>query len=352
MRAIMTLPLLPKTVQNSDSSGLFPARSSPLPVAEILAMGRRTLEIEAAAVAALAVRLGPELVTAVEALLNCRGRVVVSGMGKSGHIGSKIAASLASTGTPAFFVHPGEASHGDLGMIQHDDVVLALSNSGESSELVNILSLIKRRGAYLIAITGKPDSTLAREANLHLEAAVEQEACPLNLAPTASTTAALALGDALTVATLHARGFTAEDFARTHPGGALGRRLLVHVHDLMHSGDALPVIDAAAPLKAALLEMSKKGLGMTAVTSVDGALAGVFTDGDLRRCLDQDVDVRNAGIREVMKANPRTINADALAVEAVERMQEWRVNGLLVVDAAGHLVGALNMHDLLRAGVV
>ncbi len=319
---------------------------------EILAMGRRTLEIEAAALTALAERLGPALVQAVQALLACRGRVVVSGMGKSGHIGGKIAASLASTGTPAFFVHPGEASHGDLGMIQHDDVVIALSNSGESGELVSILPLIKRRGAYLIAITGNPESTLAREANLHLEAAVAQEACPLNLAPTASTTAALAIGDALTVATLHARGFTAEDFARTHPGGSLGRRLLVHVRDLMHSGEALPVVGEAASLKAALLEMTQKGLGMTAIVDAAGGLVGIFTDGDLRRCLDRDVDVRGVAIREVMKASPRTIHADALAVEAVERMQEWRVNGMLVVDADNRLVGALNMHDLLRAGVV
>ncbi len=319
---------------------------------EILAMGRRTLEIEAAALTALAERLGPELVVAVQALLACRGRVVVSGMGKSGHIGGKIAASLASTGTPAFFVHPGEASHGDLGMIQHDDVVIALSNSGESGELVSILPLIKRRGAYLIAITGNPESTLAREANLHLEAAVAQEACPLNLAPTASTTAALAIGDALTVATLHARGFTAEDFARTHPGGSLGRRLLVHVRDLMHSGEALPVVNEAASLKAALLEMTQKGLGMTAIVDASDGLVGIFTDGDLRRCLDRDVDVRGVAIREVMKTGPRTIHADALAVEAVERMQEWSVNGMLVVDADNRLVGALNMHDLLRAGVV
>ena len=333
---------------------IMTAPSSPhmCPDHEILAMGRRTLEIEAAALTALAERLGPELVVAVRALLACRGRVVVSGMGKSGHIGGKIAASLASTGTPAFFVHPGEASHGDLGMIQHDDVVIALSNSGESGELVSILPLIKRRGAYLIAITGNPESTLAREANLHLEAVVAQEACPLNLAPTASTTAALAIGDALTVATLHARGFTAEDFARTHPGGSLGRRLLVHVRDLMHSGEALPVVGETVSFKAALLEMTQKGLGMTAVVDMAGGLVGVFTDGDLRRCLDRDVDVRGVSIREVMKAGPRTIQADALAVEAVERMQEWRVNGMLVVDADNRLVGALNMHDLLRAGVV
>lgn len=319
---------------------------------DILAMGRRTLEIEAQAVAALAHRINDSLVRAVHALLHCRGRVVVSGMGKSGHIGNKIAASLASTGTPAFFVHPAEASHGDLGMIQGDDVVIALSNSGESAELAAVLPLIKRRGAFLIAMTGNSNSTLAREADIHLEAAVEQEACPHNLAPTASTTAALAVGDALTVATLFARGFTAEDFARTHPGGALGRRLLVHVRDLMHAGEALPVVGADVSLKEALLEMTRKGLGMTAVVEGEHRLVGIFTDGDLRRCLDRDIDVRSVGVREVMSPDPRTVSADALAVVAVEQMQQWRVNGLLVVDAVGALVGAINMHDLLKAGVV
>ncbi len=320
--------------------------------ADILALARRTLAIEAAAVQALADRLGASFVAAVEAFLHCPGRVVVSGMGKSGHIARKIAATLASTGTPAFFVHPAEASHGDLGMITAQDVVLALSNSGESAELVTILPLIKRKGARLIAMTGNARSTLAREADIHLDAQVAQEACPHNLAPTASTTAALALGDALAVATLYARGFTAEDFARTHPGGSLGRRLLVHVRDLMHQGDALPVVRESASLKEALLEMTRKGLGMTAIVDDAGRLTGVFTDGDLRRLLDRDVDVRNLMIREVMTRNPRTISEDVLAVEAARLMQEARVNGLLALDAEGRLTGALNMHDLLRAGVV
>jgi arabinose-5-phosphate isomerase len=273
-------------------------------------------------------------------------------MGKSGHVGGKIAATLASTGTPAFFMHPGEASHGDLGMIARGDVVIALSYSGESSEIAAILPLIKRRGAKLIGLSGNPNSTLARESDVHLNGAIEQEACPHNLAPTASTTVALALGDALAVATLQARGFTAEDFGRTHPGGALGRRLLVHVRDLMHSGSALPVVPVTASLKQALLEMSQKGLGMTAVAESDGRLAGIFTDGDLRRLLDRDVDVRTAMIREVMKASPHTISQDVLAVEAARLMEERRVNGLLALDADGRLAGALNMHDLLKAGVL
>lgn len=319
---------------------------------DILALARRTLLIEAEAVQALADRLGDAFVAAVEAFLHCRGRVVVSGMGKSGHVARKIAATLASTGTPAFFVHPAEASHGDLGMITSQDVVLALSNSGESAELVTILPPIKRKGARLIAMTGNPRSTLAREADIHLDAQVAKEACPYNLAPTASTTAALALGDALAVATLYARGFTAEDFARTHPGGSLGRRLLVHVRDIMHQGEDLPVVSESASLKEALLEMTRKGLGMTAVVDDAGRLTGIFTDGDLRRLLDRDVDVRNLMIHQVMTRNPRTISEDVLAVEAARLMQEARVNGLLAVDVEGRLTGALNMHDLLRAGVV
>lgn len=320
--------------------------------ADILELGRRTLAIEADAVRALTDRLDASFLSAVDACLNCSGRVVVSGMGKSGHIARKISATLASTGTPAFFMHPAEASHGDLGMITAQDVVLALSNSGESQELVTILPLIKRKGARLIAMTGNPQSTLAREADIHLDARVAQEACPHNLAPTASTTAALALGDALAVATLFARGFTAEDFARTHPGGSLGRRLLVHVRDLMHKGEALPVVPETASLKEALLEMTRKGLGMTAIVDAEGRLTGIFTDGDLRRLLDRDIDVRTLMIREVMKREPRTIADDVLAVEAVRLMQEAKVNGLLAVDAHGRLTGALNMHDLLRAGVV
>jgi arabinose-5-phosphate isomerase len=319
---------------------------------DILAIACRTLEIEAAAVLKLNEHINADFLRAVRTLLACKGRVVVSGMGKSGHIGGKIAASLASTGTPAFFMHPAEASHGDLGMITGEDVVIALSNSGESPEIAGIVPLIKRRGARLIGMTGNPASTLARESDIHLNAGVEQEACPHNLAPTASTTAALALGDALVVATLYARGFTAEDFARTHPGGALGRRLLVHVRDLMHAGDALPVVDVSASLKDALLEMTRKGLGMTAVINTDGRLEGIFTDGDLRRLLDRDVDVRSARIADVMKRGPLTISENVLAVEAARVMEQTKVNGLLALDSDGRLTGALNMHDLLRAGVV
>ena len=319
---------------------------------DILEMARRTLEIEAAAVSRVREHLDGGFPRAVAMLLECTGRVVVSGMGKSGHIGGKIAATLASTGTPAFFMHPAEASHGDLGMITGQDVVIALSNSGESVEIAAIVPLLKRRGARLISMTGNPTSTLAREADIHLDASVAQEACPLNLAPTASTPAALALGDALAVAVLYARGFTAEDFARTHPGGALGRRLLVHVRDLMHKDAALPVVGLGASLKQALLEMTRKGLGMTAITDAEGGLLGIFTDGDLRRLLDADVDVRGAMIAAVMKPDPRTIFEDALAVEAVQRMEKFKVNGLFAVNAAGKLMGALNMHDLLRAGVV
>lgn len=320
--------------------------------ADILVLARRTLEIEAAAVTDLVRSLDGAFVRAVDTLLACRGRVVVSGMGKSGHIGGKIAATLASTGTPAFFMHPAEASHGDLGMITGDDVVIALSNSGESPELIAIVPLIKRRGAKLIAMTGRPQSTLALEADIHLDAGVAQEACPHNLAPTASTTAALALGDALAVAALYARGFTAEDFARTHPGGALGRRLLIHVRDVMHKGDALPVVRTDTPFKVALLEMTRKGLGMTAVVDGDDRLVGIFTDGDLRRCLDRDMDLSATRLDAIMTRGPKTISEGALAAEAVHFMEENKVNGLLAVDEAGRLTGALNMHDLLKAGVV
>jgi arabinose-5-phosphate isomerase len=318
----------------------------------LLALARQVLDIEADALRALATRLDHGFADAVQLILACTGRVVVSGMGKSGHVGSKIAATLASTGTPAFFMHPGEASHGDLGMIAPNDVVLALSNSGESNEIVSIVPLIKRRGAKLIAMTGHPGSTLAREADVHLNAAVDKEACPLNLAPTASTTAALALGDALAVALLDARGFSADDFARTHPGGSLGRRLLVHVRDVMHSGEALPKIDRDASLKAALLEMTQKGLGMTAVVDMVGKVAGVFTDGDLRRALEHTLDLQQSRITTLMTPNPKTIGADELAVAAVEKMETLKINGLLVVDTDNRLVGALNMHDLLKAGVV
>lgn len=317
-----------------------------------LTLARRVLSIEADAVEALRDRLDARFIEAMTLILACRGRVVVSGMGKSGHIGNKIASTLASTGTPAFFVHPGEASHGDLGMITSDDVCIALSNSGESAELTSIVPLIKRRGARLISMTGNPNSTLAREADVHLDASVAQEACPLNLAPTASTTAALALGDALAVALLQARGFGADDFARTHPGGSLGRKLLVHVRDVMHAGEALPHVAASALLPKALLEMTRKGLGMTGVEDDHGRLIGIFTDGDLRRVLEKAIDIRTTPIHQVMTANPHSIGADALAVAAVEKMQSHNINGMLVVDAEHRLIGALNMLDLLRAGVV
>lgn len=327
-------------------------RPQPTSAEHLLALARQVLDIEADALRTTSSRLDAGFADAVHLILACSGRVVVSGMGKSGHIGGKIAATLASTGTPAFFMHPGEASHGDLGMITHNDVVLALSNSGESNEIVCIVPLIKRRGAKLIAMTGNPHSTLAREADAHLNAAVDKEACPLNLAPTASTTAALALGDALAVALLDARGFSADDFARSHPGGSLGRRLLVHVRDVMHSGDELPKIDRDASLKIALLEMTKKGLGMTAVVDAAGKVAGVFTDGDLRRALEHALDLQQARVTDLMTPNPKTIGADELAVAAVEKMDTLKINGLLVVDADNTLVGALNMHDLLKAGVV
>jgi arabinose-5-phosphate isomerase len=317
-----------------------------------LELARQVLAIEAEAIRVLSARLDLNFSGAVELCLACSGRIIVSDMGKSGHIAGKIASTLASTGTPSFFVHPGEASHGDLGMITPQDVVIALSNSGESPELVAIVPLIKRLGARLIAMTGNPQSTLAREADLHLDASVVQEACPLGLAPTASTTVALALGDALAVALLDARGFGKDDFARSHPGGALGRRLLVHVQDIMHQGEQLPKVSADASLSTALLEMTKKGLGMTAIVDGSNRILGVFTDGDLRRHLDTPLDIRTTPIRDVMSPNPLTIGPERLAAEAVQFMDQHKINGLLVTDAAGHLVGAFNMHDLLRAGVV
>jgi arabinose-5-phosphate isomerase len=320
--------------------------------ARMLELARKVLNIEADAVRALADRLDDSFHQAVNLILAGTGRVVVTGMGKSGHIGHKIAATLASTGTPAFFVHPAEASHGDLGMISSDDVVIALSNSGESAEIISILPLIKRRGAKLIGMSGNPASTLGRESHVHLNAAVDKEACPLNLAPTASTTASLALGDALAVALLEARGFSAEDFALTHPGGSLGRRLLVHVSEIMHTGERLPSVRLSASLSDALLEMTKKGLGMTAVVDEDNTIKGIFTDGDLRRVLEIDVDIRTTRIEQLMIPDPKTIGPDQLAVEAVEKMERLKINGLLVADSKLHLVGALNMHDLLRAGVV
>ena len=310
------------------------------------------ITLEAEAVAALAERIDESFVHACETLLGCRGRVVVVGMGKSGHIGGKIAATLASTGTPAFFVHPGEASHGDLGMITTDDVVLAISNSGTTTEILTILPIIKRMGVKLISMTGNVNSELGQQSDVTLDIGVEKEACPLNLAPTASTTVTLAMGDALAVALLKSRGFTEEDFARSHPGGRLGRRLLLYVKDIMHSGDQLPVVNEDTSLRDALLVMSGKGLGMTAVVNVKQQLVGIYTDGDLRRTLEQGVDVYSASIHEVMTANPVTTHEDRLAAEAVQLMRDKKINGLFVVDNDNHVLGALNMQDLLREGVV
>ncbi|MBR8499269.1 arabinose 5-phosphate isomerase KdsD [Burkholderia cenocepacia] len=317
-----------------------------------LAFARDVLDIEADAVRALRDQLDGGFVQAVALLLGCRGRVVVSGIGKSGHIARKIAATLASTGTPAFFVHPAEASHGDLGMVTSDDVFIGISYSGESEELVAILPLVKRIGAKLIAITGRAGSSLGTLADVNLNAAVSKEACPLNLAPTASTTAALALGDALAVAVLDARGFGSEDFARSHPGGALGRRLLTYVRDVMRSGDDVPSVGLNATLSDALFQITAKRLGMTAVVDADGKVAGIFTDGDLRRVLARDGDFRTLPITEVMTRDPRTIAPDHLAVEAVELMERHRINQMLVVDADGALIGALNMHDLFSKKVI
>jgi len=319
----------------------------------LAASGRRVLEIETRALEALAGRLDGEFSAACRLLLACAGRVVCTGMGKSGHVARKIAATLASTGTPAFYVHPGEAGHGDLGMVTDADVVLALSNSGETDELLMLLPVLKRQGNRLVAMTGRPGSTLARESDIHLDVSVPAEACPLDLAPTSSTTAALAMGDALAVALLEARGFTADDFARSHPAGALGRRLLLHITDVMHAGDEVPSVRAGASVSEALAEMSRKRLGMTAVVDGDGTLLGLYTDGDLRRTLDDAaVDLRHTTIDEVMTRTPRTIGADALAVEAARLMEEHKINALLVVDDANRVVGALNIHDLLRARVV
>jgi arabinose-5-phosphate isomerase len=318
----------------------------------LIEMGRDALRIEARAVAALVDRLGADFESACRMVLACSGRVVVSGVGKSGHVGGKIAATLASTGTPAFFLHAAEASHGDLGMVAKGDVVLAISYSGETAELLTILPLFKRMGAPLIAMTGNPQSTLAREADAHLDISVPAEACPLNLAPTASTTATLAMGDALAVALLRHRGFTEADFARSHPGGALGRRLLLRVSDVMRTGDDLPMVGPDTPLPEGLLEMSRKRLGMTAVVDADRRVVGIFTDGDLRRALDRRIDVQKTRMADVMTRGCRSIGPHELAAEAVLMMEKHSVNGLLVRDAGGVLIGALNVHDLLRAGVM
>lgn len=323
-----------------------------LDAANLIARGRRVIDIEAQAVAALGERIGEPFALACRLLYASRGRVVVIGMGKSGHVGGKIAATLASTGTPAFFVHPGEASHGDLGMITGTDVVLALSNSGETTEILTILPLIKRLGVPLVAMTGAPGSTLASRADVHLDVAVALEACPLDLAPTSSTTAALAMGDALAIALLEAREFSIEDFARAHPGGALGKRLLLKLADVMHTGDAMPLVGEATPLRDALLEMTRKQLGMTGITDDAGRLVGLFTDGDLRRALDAGLQITTTPITEAMTAAPRTANPDMLAAEALHMMETEKINGLIVVDAEHRPVGALNMRDLLLARVL
>jgi arabinose-5-phosphate isomerase len=327
--------------------------SPPLDRERIARSARDVVAIEARAIGDLNERIDADFVRACELMLQCAGRVVVSGMGKSGHVARKIAATLASTGTPAFFVHPGEASHGDLGMITAKDVVLALSNSGETEELLTIVPTIKRLGVPLIALTGNAQSTLAGLADAHLDVSVAEEACPLGLAPTASTTAALVMGDALAIALLEARGFTAEDFARSHPAGSLGRRLLLHIADVMHSGEQVPKVPANASISDALVEMTRKGLGMTAVVDEQGVLLGVFTDGDLRRTLDDaHIDLRATAVTRVMTLKPKTITQDKLAVEAARMMEDHKIHALLVQDGDGRVVGALNIHDLLRARVV
>ncbi len=326
--------------------------SKPRPAVDVRTLARRVIEIEANAVAALAARIDESFTRACQLILDCAGRVVVTGMGKSGHIGGKIAATLASTGTPAFFVHPGEASHGDLGMVTRTDLVLAVSNSGETAEIITILPLLKRLGVHLITLTGNPGSTLAEAASVVLDIRVPEEACPLNLAPTASTTAALAMGDALAVALLQSRGFTREDFALAHPGGALGRRLLLRVADVMNTGVDVPRVGPETLLAEGLVEMTRKSLGMTAVVDAEGRLLGVFTDGDLRRAVDRAVDIHRTKMREVMTTGCKTIQPGALAAEAVRLMEQFKITALLVVDESDVVVGALNVHNLFRAGVM
>jgi arabinose-5-phosphate isomerase len=340
---------------NAKIHSISPPRvSAGLDTAALTKSALTVIETEARAIDLMKSRIDGAFLRACELMFDCLGRVVVSGMGKSGHVARKIAATLASTGTPAFFVHPGEASHGDLGMITQKDVVLALSNSGETDELLTILPLIKRQGVPLILMTGNPDSSLAAMADVHLDVSVPEEACPLGLAPTASTTAALVMGDALAIALLEARGFTDEDFARSHPAGTLGRRLLVHISDIMHSGDQVPTIGADASLSDALVEMTRKGLGMTAIVeSGTRRLLGVFTDGDLRRAVDDDdIDLRATPVTQLMNPRPKVIGADKLAIEAARLMEDHKIHALLVVDAEDCVVGALNIHDLLRARVV
>ena len=319
---------------------------------KLKALGLAVIQAEAQAVAQLIHKIDATFVQACELMLECRGRIVVIGMGKSGHIANKIAATLASTGSPAFFVHPGEASHGDLGMITAKDVVLALSNSGETEEILTILPMLKRLGVPLIGLTGNPNASIARAANCNIDVSVEKEACPLGLAPTSSTTAALAMGDALAVALLEAKGFSAADFARSHPKGRLGRRLLLLTSDIMHSGDSIPKVAMTASLRDALMEMTRKGLGMTAIVGEQGQVLGIYTDGDLRRTLDKQLDLHNTCITEVMNRNCKTIVPESLAVDALSVMQQHKINGLLVINSENILVGAVHMHDLLRAGVV
>ena len=335
------MPMISAAIETNQESG-----------EKSLALARRVLEIEADAVRALIGRIDGSFLKALRLVLACKGRVVVSGIGKSGHIARKIASTMASTGTPAFFVHAAEAGHGDLGMIRPEDIFVCISNSGESSELLAIVPLVKRQGAKLIAITGEAGSTLAREADVHLDAGVAQEACPLNLAPTASTTATLALGDALAVALLDARGFSEADFARSHPGGSLGRRLLTRVYDVMRRDADMPTVPIEATLSTAVLEISRKRMGMTAVVDTAGRIAGIFTDGDLRRTVEKITDLKSARIADLMSKAPRTIGPQALAVEAVELMERHMINQLLVAGEDGVLVGALDMHDLFRAKVV
>lgn len=315
-------------------------------------LGRAVVATELAEISALESRIDENFAAACELLLNCKGRIVVTGMGKSGHIGGKIAATLASTGSPAFFVHPGEASHGDLGMITKNDIVIALSNSGYTAEIATIIPILKRFGVPLISMTGDKDSTLATAADINLDVSVSKEACPHDLAPTSSTTVALVMGDALAVALLQARGFTAEDFALSHPGGSLGKRLLLHVSDIMHTDDRLPKVQQSASVSQALLEMSKKGLGMTAIVDQQDKVLGVYTDGDLRRSLDKNIDVHNALISDVMTKNCRTTSADELAASIVKIMDDHGINGFLVTDENNKLIGAFNMHDILRAGIM
>ena len=319
---------------------------------ELLALAANVLDIEARAVDALKARLNDDFVAACDLCMETPGRVVVTGMGKSGHVSNKIAATLASTGTPAFFMHPAEASHGDLGMITSQDLLIAISYSGETAEVVTILPVVKRMGARLLAITGNPRSTMAEAADVHLDISVAEEACPLNLAPTASTTATLAMGDALAVALLKRRGFTAEDFARSHPSGSLGKRLLLRVTDVMRTGDRVPAVSADVSLRDALLEMTDKGLGMTAIVDADRRILGIYTDGDLRRTLDTGADIRETIIRDVMHTNCKTIGEDVLAAEALLMLEQNKITGLLVADDEGLLIGALNIHDLFREGLM